>query len=573
MKKKNLFGILALVSMFFTTSCSQDDLSNESLTNDFVNATFTLGTDDVLGSRAIGDGTTVDKVACAVYDAQGKELSELSQKVSFDGTTEDGKRKATFNTRLAKGHEYRVAFFAYNEAANAYNVDDLKKITVNSGQLSNVEGRDAFTAYYNVQADKTMNVINETVTLKRPFAQLNLGINDEEKKAAENAGIIVKETMIVVSNVYNAFSAYDDAVVANAEAGEMVFELNAIPEEKLIINDQKYNYLAMNYLLVGNKGSEKSLTDVKFIYETTDGITNNPVTSFDNIPVQRNYRTNIVGRLLTTPAEFTLLIDNSFDGIKPALWEPVDVNTWDEFTAAVTTIDPTCQYIRLCSDIEYDKNYTIIKDVTINLNSKSLEISDPTQMLYIGDSKNSVKPNVTITNGNLNCKVYALSGNVTIKDVVFGGTIAYVGASQGVINTKHANLLMDNCKMTNVNKSGSTKPRSISTEGRSSGYLILRNCNFKNTNLDRPYINPLNGTATLELTNCALYGAASNIDLGASYSWTNMNLTGCSGGFTFTISRASTSLTDEEMAVYKAIKKNNSGSMRFIFSDGEKNNL
>lgn len=104
MKKKNLFGILALVSMFFTTSCSQDDLSNESLTNDFVNATFTLGTDDVLGSRAIGDGTTVDKVACAVYDAQGNELSELSQKVSFDGTTEDGKRKATFNTRLAKGH-------------------------------------------------------------------------------------------------------------------------------------------------------------------------------------------------------------------------------------------------------------------------------------------------------------------------------------------------------------------------------------------------------------------------------------------------------------------------------------
>ena len=66
---------------------------------------------------------------------------------------------------------------------------------------------------------------------------------------------------------------------------------------------------------------------------------------------------------------------------------------------------------------------------------------------------------------------------------------------------------------------------------------------------------------------------ASNIDLGASYSWTNMNLTGCSGGFTFTISRASTSLTDEEMAVYKAIKQNNKGSMRFIFTDGEKNNL
>ena len=557
-----------MLSMLFATSCSQDDLQNDPLTGDFINATFKLGTDDVLGSRAIGDGTSVDKVACAVYDAQGNELTELRQKVSFDGTTEDGKRKATFSTRLAKGHNYRVAFFAYNEAAGAYNVENLKNIVVNPGQLSNVEGRDAFTAYYNVETGKTMNIINETITLKRPFAQLNLGINDDEMEDARKAGIVVKNTKIVVSNVYNAFSAYDDAVV-KGEAGEMVFELNDIPKEKLVINGKEYNYLAMNYLLVGDKGSEKSLTDVQFIYETTDGITNNPDTSFDYIPVQRNYRTNILGRLLTTPAEFTLVIDNSFEGTKAVL-EPVDVNTWDEFTAAVGSIDPTYQYIRLCSDIEYDKNYTIEKDVTINLNGKSLEITNPEKMLNIGDKNNSTKPNVTITNGNLNCMVYALSGDVTIKDVEFGGTIAYVNASQGVISTKHANLLMENCKMTNVKKSGTTKPRSISTEGRSSGYLILRNCNFKNSNLDRPYINPLNGTATLELTNCALYGGASNIDLGASYVWSNMNLTGCSGGFTFTINRASTSFTDEETTIMKNIKKNNSGDVRLDWTDVQK---
>lgn len=227
----------------------------------------------------------------------------------------------------------------------------------------------------------------------------------------------------------------------------------------------------------------------------------------------------------------------------------------------------------MTADISTSASYTLTKDLKLELNGKAFAIDNATACLNIGDKDNTTKPNVTIKGGNLNCMVYGLSGNVTIKDVVFGGTISYVSSYQGVVSTKHANLLMENCKMTNVKKSGSTKPRSICTEGRSSGYLILRNCNFKNTNLDRPYINPLNGTATLELTNCALYGAASNIDLGASYSWTNMNLTGCSGGFTFTISRASTSLTDEEMAVYKAIKKNNSGSMRFIFSDGEKNNL
>ena len=246
------------------------------------------------------------------------------------------------------------------------------------------------------------------------------------------------------------------------------------------------------------------------------------------------------------------------------------VATWNEFTAALAAGE---DWIKLTANISTSASYTLTKDLKLELNSHALVIDDATACLNIGDKNNTSKPNVTFKGGNLNCMVYGLSGNVTIQDVVFGGTVSYISAHQGVVSTKHANLLMENCKMTNVKKSGSTKPRSICTEGRSSGYLILRDCNFKNSYLDRPYINPLNGTATLELTNCTLYGGASNIDLGASYSWTNMNLTGCSGGFTFTISRASTSLTDEEMAVYKAIKKNNSGSMRFIFSDGEKNNL
>ena len=290
---------------------------------------------------------------------------------------------------------------------------------------------------------------------------------------------------------------------------------------------------------------------------------------------------------LTTEAEYQIVITNGSDDeayVKPTgtytltgadaytvFPEPFPVATWDEFTAALAAGE---DWIKLTANISTSASYTLTKDLKLELNGKTFAIDNATACLYIGDKNNTTKPNVTINGGNLNCMVYGLSGNVTIKDVVFGGTVSYISAYQGVVSTKHANLLMENCKMTNVKKSGSTKPRSICTEGRSSGYLILRNCNFKNSsNLDRPYINPLNGNTTLELTNCALYGGASNIDLGASYSWTNMNLTGCSGGFTFTISRASTSLTDEEMAVYKAIKKNNSGSMRFIFSDGEKNNL
>ena len=315
MKKRNIFlGILTMVGMFFATSCSQDELFNESTNGDFVNATFTIGTADGIGTRAVGDGTTVDKVACAVYDADGDELKDLYKVEDVVGKT------ATYNVRLAKGQNYRIAFFAYNAAAGAYDVTDLKNIVVNDGQLSNVEGRDAFTAYYDVVTGKSMNAINETVTLKRPFAQLNLGIDAVELEDAKKAGIEVAESKIVVSNVYKAFSAFDNAVVEGAETSEMTFELNAIPTEalKVTVNGEErfYNYLALNYLLVGDKDTEKSLTDVEFIWKGKDGETNDPTTTFLNIPVQRNYRTNIIGKLLTSPANFTIVVDAEFDGEK-----------------------------------------------------------------------------------------------------------------------------------------------------------------------------------------------------------------------------------------------------------------
>ena len=306
--------MLAMAGMFFATSCSQDELFNEPSNGDFVNATFTIGTADGMGTRAVGDGTTVDKVACAVYDADGIELKDLYKVENVAGKT------ATYNVRLAKGQNYRIAFFAYNEAAGAYDVTDLKKIVVKDNQKSNVEGRDAFTAYYDVVTGKTMNAINETVVLKRPFAQLNLGIDDIELADAKKAGIEVAESKIIVSNVYKAFSAFDNAVVEGAETSEMTFELNAIPTEalKVTVNGEErfYNYLALNYLLVGDKDTEKSLTDVEFIWKGKDGETNDPTTTFLNIPVQRNYRTNIIGKLLTSPANFTIVVDAEFDGEK-----------------------------------------------------------------------------------------------------------------------------------------------------------------------------------------------------------------------------------------------------------------
>lgn len=332
MKRKNLFmSMLAMAGMLFATSCSQDELLNEPSAGDYVNAKFTIGTTDGIGTRAtIGNGTKADVVTCAVFDANGDEMTSLRETITVTD------KKATYDIRLVKGQAYRIAFFAYNEKAAAYDVTDMKNIKVNGNQACNIENRDAFTAYTEVTAQESMQSIDRNVTLYRPFAQLNLGAYKDDIKAAAAAGVTVTNSQIKVSNVYTAFNAYDDVVTG--ETTDITFALNDIPTEDLevdinenntIDSDEYFEYLALNYLLVGDKGSEKSLTDVEFVWETADGKTNNPTTVFKNIPVQRNYRTNILGYLLTNPAQFNIIIDERFekpDYIVYGPWDGVSVN-------------------------------------------------------------------------------------------------------------------------------------------------------------------------------------------------------------------------------------------------------
>lgn len=329
--KKNLFmSMLAIAGMLFATSCSQDELLNEPTTGDYVSAKFTIGTSDGIATRAtIGNGEKANVVTCAVFDEKGEEMKTLRQTISIS------QKQATYDIRLVKGQEYRVAFFAYNKDAAAYDVTDMKNIKINGNQACNIENRDAFTAYTIVTAEESMNAINRNVTLYRPFAQLNLGAYKKDIEAAANAGVTVTNSQIKVSNVYTAFNAYENVVAG--ETSEVTFAMNGIPSEDLEVDingdenigdDEKFEYLALNYLLVGDAGSEKSLTDVEFVWKTADGKTNNPTTVFKNIPVQRNYRTNIIGYLLTNPAQFNIIIDERFekpDYIVDAPWDGTSV--------------------------------------------------------------------------------------------------------------------------------------------------------------------------------------------------------------------------------------------------------
>ena len=268
-------SMLAMASMLFATSCSQDEVLNESATDDFVNATFTVSTSAGIETRAVvGDGTTVNYVACAVYNAANEEMTGLRQYVSLSD------KKATYSVRLVKGQAYRVAFFAYNGQADGssdyYDMTDLKNIKIKDA-VSNIEARDAFTNYVDVSASETTVAVNKDVTLKRPFAQLNLGAYAADIEAARQAGIVVEKSKIKVTGVYKAFNAFENNVAGTT--GDMTFDFNGLLSEKLKADvdgngsDEEFDYLALNYLLVGGAGSPKATTDVTFVWETANSKT------------------------------------------------------------------------------------------------------------------------------------------------------------------------------------------------------------------------------------------------------------------------------------------------------------
>ncbi|MBE6304011.1 MAG: hypothetical protein E7089_08770 [Bacteroidales bacterium] len=335
MNKKLLFGLFAAASMLLVTSCSQDELDSVQSGNQ-AQVTFTLGLEDALGTRAISDGTKADKLVYAVYKINAQGVAEKQNVVDSDKNGQfiknDFKSGDNVSITLAKGQKYQVAFWAQDGDCEAYNTDELTAVEVSykaengtDDAANNDELRDAFfkTVTFEVNGDKLINVV-----LKRPFAQVNLGVYNEDWEAAVASGIEIENSKVVIKNVANKINL----LTGEVEGEETItYDLNAIPEETLYVetddtNEGKeaYKWLSMSYILVADKdntpiegvlGANKAtLQELQYTFDPKDGnnITFNE--GLNNVPVQRNWRTNILGKILTGDIEFNITIDPVYDG-------------------------------------------------------------------------------------------------------------------------------------------------------------------------------------------------------------------------------------------------------------------
>ena len=333
--KKNFFFWMAAIVMLIMSSCQQEAGFGTEAT-----VSFQVGTPEI-ATRAYSDGTTATVLQYAVYDENGKELEDL--------TVTDGEihGSTTVNLQLTTGNTYSVIFWAAAEGA-PYTVDFANKtMTVDySTAVSNDENRDAFYKYHEFTVTGAQT---EIIELRRPFAQLNIGTNDYEE--SDKAGYEPKYSSVKVSNVYNTLDLVEGKV---SGATAVVYGYNAIPTNETF-PVAGYEYLAMNYLLVD---SEKEVVDVEFGYTELEA-TAAKTRTVGSVPVQRNYRTNIYGQLLTGDVKINV-------EIKPEYEEPA--HEADALHKAALNGGN----ITLTEDVVLTAPLEITSELVIDLNGKTI---------------------------------------------------------------------------------------------------------------------------------------------------------------------------------------------------------
>lgn len=352
--KKALFSFAAIASMLMLGACSSEEPAVET-----AGAKSTVAVElqlpDGLQSR-YGEGTTATDLTYAVYEHGKKEALAVctgGADATIGKATMSG-LKTTITLQLTTGKEYDFVFFAAApNSIYSFNKAD-QTVTANyTGLKANEESLDAF---FNTTTYKVVGNATISAKLYRPFAQLNILTDDVTASSA--AGFAPQDTKVVVKDVANKLNLVTGAIEGETE---LTYDYNTLAAGKMTIKGKDYDYLAMNYLLV----NEKKTVEVGFGVKSTKN--EERAITFNNVPVQRNFRTNIYGSLLTNALNVNVEIIPGFN-------EPdYEVNVFDAQTLMAEL--NAGNSVVLNADLVLDESVILNlagKDVTIDLNGHNI---------------------------------------------------------------------------------------------------------------------------------------------------------------------------------------------------------
>ena len=280
--------LAAALSLVFAASCNKAETTptEEIAVNYSVNVPMT---------KALGEGTAVNKVWYAVYRTDGSLLKNY-QPVDF----KDG--KANCQVVMMRGQSYKVLFVAqhYEGADAAYEITPAPAtLTMPTSAVANSDNYDIFTFVDDVvNYDGTPT---DAVVLERRVAQVNFICNDTDWANAGALGMLPTHSAVTLTSVpqtYNLLSGTPSAVTAS-----VTYAKNARPAGDM--------NLATIFCFVGaSDASTDFTTDATLsLYTSEDQVEAVRTITVDNLPVKSNYKTNVNGNIMTGSVNYSITID------------------------------------------------------------------------------------------------------------------------------------------------------------------------------------------------------------------------------------------------------------------------
>jgi len=283
--KKFVYSILTLAGLFAMASCQLEQPVSP-YGADTVSASFTVDLGDL--TKAYADGTKADRLQAGLYE-RGQAGYTYVDKVT-DAEVSGKAGTIAFNGKLEKGKEYVVAFWAQDADCTAYALDwgaSAPVVTVTPTGNANDDTRDAFFGIYETGV-VSGNITATSVTLKRPFAQVNVMV----PVGNVTQGATIRSNMTVAQ----APTTLNLITKATGTPADYVFAETTIAEDAFGDYAGTHIYAAMNYVLVDQTAQDPR-------YDVTVDVKADAEESGDktvaSAPLRPNVRTNIVGNVFS----------------------------------------------------------------------------------------------------------------------------------------------------------------------------------------------------------------------------------------------------------------------------------
>lgn len=202
-----------------------------------------------------------------------------------------------------------------------------------------------------------------------------MGVTSEDWNAAVASGITVETSTVEIKQAATTINLLTGKT---GTPTDVTYSLSAIPTEILsadVDNDgtkEEYHWLSMSYILVDdgseNGASKATLDGLKFTFHPNSGKDIVLADGLNNVPVQRNWRTNILGRILSGDVTFNITIDPNFDGEHN---QTVSVSSAEELKEALS--DPFVTTVTLEENLNVNEKLLIQSEKEIDLNGKNMQ--------------------------------------------------------------------------------------------------------------------------------------------------------------------------------------------------------